>query len=260
MDREIISSSILTLCPMIGILSSDCRISSAISSMEGAPTTTSSAMPCIRVAEGCIGCLGRTSQCRLFPESSNSAISSIANSTISGGVEPLPSTSITQYRLKPIPSQLRSSVATKQVRMRFIVHLIVQRILDKVALLFRASANFNPFLIDGNRPYINPCRAREILHDPKFGAAVRGGTPVELRGRTDVTDLADTVVAVVVHNSVGKRDAARRFPKRGFPSNAANTRFSTSRGRILRRATSRYRSGTPGHGSVPGFGRGERGR
>jgi hypothetical protein len=97
--------------------------------------------------------------------------------------------------------------------MRPIVNLIVQQMLHEVALLFTASCNLHPSIVDRNRIIVQLGQLSKVLDLVEIRLSMGRGTQTNLSGRTDVADFPDTVMTIVICHAMRECHPARRLSK-----------------------------------------------
>jgi hypothetical protein len=103
------------------------------------------------------------------------------------------------------------------MRQGAIVNLIVQRVLNKITLLFGAIGHGDTSLVNIDELSCETSEAGECFHLLQPWLAVRGSAHFDLGLWTDVANLTYSVVAIVIGNAVSKADAARRLPEQYPP-------------------------------------------
>lgn len=102
------------------------------------------------------------------------------------------------------------------MRVRSIVNLIIERVLDEVALLLSAAAQLDPTLVNRYVIGLKFRKRRQFLHAEYIGLDVGGGAAIDLFLRTDVANLPYSEMAVVIGGSMRIGHAAGRLPKQRF--------------------------------------------
>ena len=103
-----------------------------------------------------------------------------------------------------------------EMRVRSIVDLIIERVLDEVALLLSAAAQLDPAIVDRYVIGLKFRKRRQLLHACQFGLHVSLRATIDLLLRTDVANLAYSEMAVVIGDAMRIGYAAGRLPEQRF--------------------------------------------
>lgn len=94
-----------------------------------------------------------------------------------------------------------------------VVYLIVQGVLDKVALLFRTAVQFDFAVIHGNPLGVQAGEYCEFSYLSAFRHAVRRSTSRNLLSGTDIADFPYAIMAIIVCCPMNESYTARGLSK-----------------------------------------------